>query len=245
MPDHTTLSRRSSTLAVPRPQLSNIGDADNAQPPNLLVDSTGLKLCGAGEWLVEKHGTRRRRAWRKLHLGVDAGTGQIVAATLTAKEVDDAAQIGPLLDQVTGSLASVTADGAYDHDGVYADVAERHSDATVIVPPRCTAVLSKQSATEPTQRDRHLQCIDERGRMGEAAQGSARVGAWNGSGGWQRASGYNKRARVEAAIGRWKQVIGDGLRSRIVERRVTEVNVAFNVLNRMLELGRPSYVRIV
>jgi transposase len=159
---------------------------------------------------------------------VDAGTGQIVAAALTAKEVDDAVQISPLLDQVTGSLASVTADGAYDQDGVYADVAERHPDATVIVPPRCTVVLSKQSATEPTQRDRHLQCIDETGRMG-----------------WQRASGYNKRARVEATIGRCKQVIGGGLRSRIDERRVTEVNVAFDVLNRMLELGRPSYVRIV
>jgi hypothetical protein len=66
---------------VPRPQLSNASDADTAQPLHLLVDSTGLKLCGAGEWLVEKHGTRRRRAWRKLHLGVDAGTGQIVAAT--------------------------------------------------------------------------------------------------------------------------------------------------------------------
>jgi hypothetical protein len=178
-------------------------------------------LCGAGEWLVEKHGTRRRRAWRKLHLGVDACSGQIVAAALTAKEVDDAVQIGPLLDQVTGSLASVTADGAYDQDGVYAAVAERHPDATVIVPPRCTAVLSEQSATEPTQRDRHLQSIDERGRMA-----------------WQQASGYNQRARVEAAIGRWKQVIGDGLRSRIDERRVTEVNVAVDVLNRMLELGR-------
>ena len=154
VPDHTTLSRRSSTLAVPRPQLNNTGDADNAQPLHLLVDSTGLKLCGAGEWLVEKHGTRRRRAWRKLHLGVDAGTGQIVAAALTGKEVDDAVQIGPLLDQLTGSLASVIADGAYDQDGVYADVAERHPDATVIVPPRCTAVLSEQSATEPTQRDR-------------------------------------------------------------------------------------------
>jgi Transposase DDE domain len=124
-PDHTTLSRRSSTLAVPRPQLNNAGDADNAQPLHLLVDSTGLKLCGAGEWLVEKHGTRRRRAWRKLHLGVDAGTRQIVAAALTGKEVDDAVQIGPLLDQVTGPLASVIADGAYDQDGVYADVAER------------------------------------------------------------------------------------------------------------------------
>jgi hypothetical protein len=228
VPDHTTLSRRSSTLAVPRPQLSNIGDADNAQPLNLLVDSTGLKLCGAGEWLVEKHGTRRRRAWRKLHLGVDAGTGQIVAAALTAKEVDDAVQVGPLLDQVTGSLASVTADGAYDQDGVYADVAQRHPDAAVIVPPRCTAVLSDQAETSPTQRDRHLQCIDERGRMG-----------------WQQASGYNKRARVEAAMGRWKQVVGHGLRSRIDERRVVEVNVAVDVLNRMLELGRPSYARLV
>jgi hypothetical protein len=113
----------------------------------LLVDSTGLKLCGAGEWLVEKHGTRTRRSWRKLHLGVDAGTGQIVAAALTSQEVDDATQIGPLLDQVTGSLSSVTADGAYDQDGVYADVANRHPDAAVIVPPRSTAVLSDKAAT--------------------------------------------------------------------------------------------------
>jgi transposase len=226
VPDHTTLSRRSATLEVPQPQLSNTTDADNAQPLHLLVDSTGLKLCGAGEWLVEKHGTRTRRSWRKLHLGVDAGTGQIVAAALTSKEVDDAVQVGPLLDQVTGLVSSVTADGAYDQDGVYADVAARHPDAAVIVPPRCTAVLSDAAA--PTQRDRHLQCIAEKGRMG-----------------WQKASGYNRRAKVEAAIGRWKQVIGDGIRSRADERRVTEVNAAVHVLNRMLELGRPSYVRIV
>src|ERR1700709_104772 len=224
VPDHTTLSRRAATLAVPRPTAT----AGDAHPIHLLVDSTGLKLCGAGEWLVERHGTRRRRAWRKLHLGVDAGTGQIVAAALRGKEVDDAAQIGRLLDQLTGSLASVTADGAYDQDGVYADVAERHPDAAVIVPPRCTAVLTDQAATAPTQRDGHLKCINERGRMA-----------------WQKASGYNKRAKVEAAIGRWKQVIGDGLRSRIDERRVTEVNLAVNVLNRMRELGRPSYVRSV
>ena len=137
-------------------------------------------------------------------------------------------QVGPLLDQVTGSLASFTADGAYDQDGVYADVAERHPDAAVIVPPRRTAVLSDNGGTAPTQRDRHLQCIAEKGRMA-----------------WQKASGYNRRAKVEAAIGRWKQVIGDGLRSRIDERRVTEVSVAVHVLNRMLELGRPNYVRIV
>jgi transposase len=192
------------------------------------VDSTGLKLCGAGEWLVEKHGTRTRRAWRKLHLGVDADTGRIVAAALTSKEVDDAVQVSPLLDKVTGPLASVTTDGAYDQDGVYADVAERHPDAAVIVPPRRTAVPSDKAATAPTQRDRHLQCIAETSRRT-----------------WQKASGYNKRAKVEASIGRWKQVIGDGLRSRIDERRMTEVTVAVDVLNRMLELGRPNYVRIV
>ena len=161
------------------------------------MDSTGLKLCGAGEWLVEKHGTKRRRAWRKLHLGVDAETGQIVASALTSKESDDAAQVGPLLDQVTASLSSFTADGAYDQDSVYADVADRHPDAGVIVPPRITAVLSATAETAPTQRDQHLQCIAEKGRAG-----------------WQKASDYTRRAKVEAAIGRWKQVIGDGLRSR-------------------------------
>jgi hypothetical protein len=112
VPDHTTLSRRSATLVVPRPKLS-AADCD-ARPVHLLVDSTGLKLCGAGEWLIEKHGTKRRRAWRKLHLGVDAETGQIVASALTSKEIDDGVLAGPLLDQVTGSLASFTADGAYD-----------------------------------------------------------------------------------------------------------------------------------
>jgi Transposase DDE domain len=96
VPDHTTLSRRSATLAVPRLRPIAVGDARRI---HLLVDSTGLKLCGAGEWLVEKHGTKSRRAWRKLHLGVDTGTGQIVASALTSKEVDDGVQVGPLLDR--------------------------------------------------------------------------------------------------------------------------------------------------
>ena len=91
VPDHTTLSRRAETLEVPRAQ-------PGPEPIHLLVDSTGLKLCGASEWLTEKHGTKTRRSWRKLHLGVDAETGQIIAAELTANEADDAAQAGPLLD---------------------------------------------------------------------------------------------------------------------------------------------------
>ena len=87
------------------------------------MDSTGLKLCGAGEWLIEKHGTRTRRSWRKLHLGMDADTGQIVAAVLTTNDVDDGAQVGPLLDQVEAPVASFTADGAYDQATVYGEVA--------------------------------------------------------------------------------------------------------------------------
>ena len=131
VPDHSTIGRRASTLQVPRPR-------SGSEPVHLLVDSTGLKLGGPGEWLVEKHGTKKRRSWRKLHLGVDADTGQIVAAELTTNEVDDGSQVGPLLDQVTGPVASFTGDGAYDRDDVYGAVAERHPDAAVVVPPRWT-----------------------------------------------------------------------------------------------------------
>jgi Transposase DDE domain len=136
-PSHISLCPR-----APRPSADVVNAGDGSRSLHLLVDSTSLKLCGAGERLVEKHGTRTRRSWRKLHLGVDAGTGQIVAAALTNKEVDDAARVGPLLDQLRGTLSSLTADGAYDQDGVYADVAGRHPEAVVIVPPRCAAVLS-------------------------------------------------------------------------------------------------------
>jgi hypothetical protein len=228
VPDHTTLSRRAETVEVPRPRSDSRTEAGrDPEPLHLLVDSTGLKLCGAGEWLVEKHGTRRRRAWRKMHLGVDADTGRIVASELTTHDVDDGSQVGPLLDQVAGPVASVTGDGAYDQDSVYASVGERHPEAAVIVPPRATAVPSATAETAPTQRDRHLQLIAEKGRMG-----------------WQKASGYNWRARAEAAMGRFKRVIGDGLRSRTDERQATEMDVAVQVLNRMLELGRPESVRI-
>jgi hypothetical protein len=190
VPDHSRLSRRAETLQLLRPQSS-------IEPMHLIVDSTGLKLCGSGEWLVEKHGTRTRRAWRKLHIGVDADTGEIVAVELTDPDVDDGAQVGPLLDQIRRPVVSFTGDGAFDRDDVYGEVAERHPDAAVIVPPRSSAVPSETAETAPTKRDRHLQLIAERGRMG-----------------WQKASGYNLRALLEADIGRYKRVIGDALRSR-------------------------------
>jgi len=223
IPDHTTLCRRADGLDVPRPQSS-----PGAGGMHLIVDSTGLKFHGPGEWLVEKHGTRTRRSWRTLHIGLDADTGRIVAAELTTNKVDDGSQVGPLLDQVAGAVASFTADGAYDTGAVSAAVAGRHPDAAIIVPPRSTAMPSDTAQTNPTQRDRHLQGITNNGRAG-----------------WQKSSGYNKRSRVEAAIGRFKQVIGNGLHSQTDARQNAEIAVAVHVLNRMLDLGRPTSVRIV
>jgi hypothetical protein len=221
VPDHSTLGRRARTVKLPcRPQATS-------GPLHLLVDSTGLKLCGPGEWLVERHGTRRRRSWRKLHIGMDANTGRIVAATLTDRAVDDASQVEPLLDQVPAPLASLTGDGGYDRTGVYASMHERHPGAAVIVPPRLDATLSDMAETAPSQRDRHIQAIAGGGRMA-----------------WQRASGYNARASVEGQIGRWKQVIGGALRFHSDAAQATEVAVAAEVLNRMLDLGRPNSVRV-
>jgi hypothetical protein len=222
VPDHSTLCRRSRTLVLP--SLNRFGTG----PLHLLVDSTGLKLGGAGEWLIEKHGTSRRRSWRKLHIGIDAGSGEIVAIELTEKDVDDAARTGALLDKIVDPVTSFTADGVYDQDRVYQAVAERHPDAVVIVPPRSTAALSVSAGTAPTRRDQHIQEIDEHGRMG-----------------WQKSSGYNVRAKVEAAIGRYKRVIGGSLRSRTDKTEATEVAIAARALNRMLEFGRPNYVRII
>src|SRR4051794_18406540 len=219
VPDHSTLSRRAATLEVPRPKAGKA-------PVHLLVDSTGLKLCGPGEWLAEKHGTKRRWAWRVLHLATDADTGRIVASVLTDKDADDGSQVGPLLGQIEGAVASFTGDGAYDRDDVYAAVAARHPTAAVVVPPRANAVPSEAAETAPTRRDRHLQAITEHGRMA-----------------WQKASGYNWRALVEADISRWKRVVGDGLRFQTDGRQATEVAIAADVLNRMLDLGRPEYVR--
>jgi hypothetical protein len=221
VPDFSTLSRRAQRLELPAQTRAAGG------PIHLLVDSSGLKLGGPGEWLVEKHGTRKRRSWRKLHIGFDAVTGRIVASLLTDRDVDDASQVDPLLDQITEPVEVFMGDGGYDRTNVYTALDERHPDVMVIVPPRADAVLSATADTNPTQRDRHIQAITGKGRMA-----------------WQRDSGYNERARVEGQCARWKQVIGDGLRFHSDEARATEVAVAASVLNRMLDLGCPSSVRV-
>src|ERR671911_683090 len=173
----------------------------------VVIDATGLKVHGAGEWLAETHGGRGRRSWRKLHLAVDADTGEILASELTTTEEGDASQVGPLLERITGPIASVTADGAYDGEPVYRAVAARQPDppAAVVIPPRAAAVPSPSADSAPSQRDRHLRMIRDRGRLG-----------------WQKAVGYGRRSLGETAVLRYKTIIGRGLRARTLPAQKTE-----------------------
>src|SRR5260370_18799212 len=150
VPDHSTLSRRAMTLASLSPGC-RLPDG----PVQLLIDRTGLKVFGGGEWLQEKHGARARRSWRKLHLAVDADTGIIMASTLTGNDVGDPSQVAPLLEQIDVGIASVTADGAYDGALTYDVVAAHGDNIAAIIPPPVTAVLSDEAEHNPSHRDKH------------------------------------------------------------------------------------------
>ena len=134
VPDHTTFSRRSADLGVATTLKKASG------PVQVVIDSTGLKVFGSGEWLHEKHGGRPRRSWRKLHLAVDPDSGEILASELTPTDDGDASLVGPLLDQIDRPLAEVIADGAYDGEPVSQAVSRHSPDAAVIIPPRWAVV---------------------------------------------------------------------------------------------------------
>ena len=218
-PDHSTMSRRAVTLPVVQPSSVPHG------PLRLLIDSTGLQVCGAGQWLEAKHGAKPSRKWRKLHLAVDADNGMIVARTLTDQDADDPSQVAPLLDQIDVGIAKVTADGAYDGAPTYATIAAHGDDIEVVIPPRSTAVINGEQGPL-TQRDRHLEMITERGRFA-----------------WQKATDYGKRSLVETTMGRYKALIGPRLRARGSAAQQTEAAIGVVALNQMLAAGRPDSVR--
>src|SRR3954462_15104463 len=218
-PDHTTVSRRAVKLPVIRPAPVPHG------PLHVLIDSTGLQVYGAGQWLEAKHGAKSRRTWRKLHLAVDATSGLIVAQTLTDQDTDDPSQVGPLLDQIDEPIVQVTADGAYDGAPIYQTIAAHGDGIEVVIPPRATAVPSGEEGS-PTQRDRHLAMIAEQGRLA-----------------WPVATGYGQRSLVETTMGRYKALIGPRLRARGCAAQQTEAAIGVAVLNRMLAAGRPDSVR--
>ncbi len=194
-------------------------------PLHVLIDSTGLQVYGAGQWLEARHGAKSRRTWRKLHRAVDAASGMIVAQTLTDQDADDPSQVGPLLDPVDDPMVQVTADGAYDGAPTDQTTAAHGNAIGVVIPPRSTAVPSGEPGV-PTQRDRHLAMIAQQGHLA-----------------WQATTGYGHRSLVETTMGRYKALIGPGLRARGFTARQTEAGVGVAVLNRMLAAGRPDCVR--
>src|SRR5580692_1763881 len=185
VPDHSTLSRRGRGFAGRQPRAVR-----HDRPVHVVLDSTGLQIFGQGEWDAEKHG-RKPRQWRKLHLAIDAETGEIVAHVLTDKDGGDITQVPALLATVEGRIASVTADGAYDGEAVYQEAAARQHDppVEVVIPPRSSSVVTTETDCNTT-RDRHVQLIAEKDRMA-----------------WQKATGYGRRSLVETAIGRYKHTI--------------------------------------
>lgn len=229
VPDHTTLSRRASKPRTPdKRQVPHLPEKG---PVHVLIDSTGLQIYGAGQWLDEKHGAKSRRNWRKLHLALDADSGDIIAHAMTDQDAGDASQIEPLLVQIDRPIGQFTADGAYDGDPTYEAVARHSPAAAVVIPPRANAIERPDAGLSSpdrfsSQRDRHIEAINADGRIK-----------------WQVATSYGKRSQVETAIGRYKSIIGRRLRARAFGAQQTEVAIGCAVLNRMLACARPKSVR--
>lgn len=221
VPSYTTFSRRGAGLSLP---MKSRTEKDG--PIHLVVDSTGLKIFGEGEWLQNKHNIKaKRKSWRKLHLGLDLISGDIVCSDLTTDDVGDPTALPSLLGQVGADVTRFIADGAYDGDPTNDLLVERF-DTTVdiiILPPK-NAVFSPDVDGNPTLRDQRIAAIATGGRMA-----------------WQESSGYNQRSRGETQMGRWKIVIGSKLKARSFPNQKTEAKIGAHILNKMTGLGRAKF----
>jgi hypothetical protein len=222
-PDHTTFSRRSSGLKSLHDQIDKVNKDDSI---TILIDSTGLKIYGSGEWEKVKHGESRRSGWMKLHIGVDEDSKEIVASTLTDHLKSDSSQVRPLLEQVEECINDVKADGAYDYKSVYQTLKILGIEGEGIFPPQKGAVLSKDWKDNLSQRDRNIFRIHMDGREL-----------------WEYASGYSKRNLVENAMFRYKNNIGSKLRSRTTKNQESETKLGVHLLNQMTRLGMPDSKR--
>ena len=215
VPDFSTLCRRQKTLAVKLPYRGSQG------PLHLLIDSTGIKVEGEGEWNARKHGGPKRRVWRKIHLGIDEQTLEIRAIEVTSSNVGDAPMLPGLLDQIPPdqNIASVTADGAYDTRKCHDAIAERGADA--IIPPRRNAKPWKATTAGATARNEALRASRYLGRTI-----------------WRRWSGYHRRSRAETKM-HCVKLLGQRLMARDFDRQVAEIHVRVAVLNGYTALGTP------
>jgi hypothetical protein len=228
VPDYSTLSRRSATLALDFPPCPGAGRL------HLVVDSTGLKVYGEGEWKVRQHGYAKRRTWVKLHLGIDERTGMILAQGCTGNGVHDDTVFPELLDQVSRPIDQVSADGAYDRERSRRAIAARGAAATI--PPRKDALLAP--LPETARGSPAWKAANERNL---AVHAQVR----DGYPAWAKESGYTRRAAAEWTMSRVKRSFGSALRSRKPERQRTEAFVRCILLNRWYADCRPeSYVAL-
>jgi hypothetical protein len=222
VPDHSTLSRRGKDLKVKLPKKAR-------QNLNIVMDSTGLKIYGEGEWKVRQHGVSKRRTWRKLHIGANPEDGEIQAVLLTENSVSDDAAVKGLLEQIEHEIVKFAADGAYDKRKVY-DSLNAHSPAvTILIPPRKNARIWKHGNTkaERLKRDENLRSIRKHGRKE-----------------WKKESGYHVRSLAETAMFRLKTIFGDELSARLLETQTTQALVRCAALNKMTRLGMPQSYKV-
>lgn len=215
--DYTTICRRQKTLVVP------LNKKTSNEPLHAVFDSTGLKIFGEGEWKVRQHGYSKRRTWRKLHLGVDEATGEIIARLLTTNDCGDGELLPDLLNQVESPLCQVSGDGAYDSFHNYDLLEKRGAKATI--PPRENAKIRQLADSDqpPLARDEVVRAIQ---RMGRSE--------------WKKENGYHRRSLAETTMFRFKQIFGDNLHAILFENQIVEAFVKCNALNKMTALGMPD-----
>jgi len=217
-PDHTTISRRARKLGkLP------IGSAAGNRPVHILVDSTGLKVHVGNLRKPPKN-----RDWRKLHLAVNAVTGEVIACDATSKSARDASRVPALLEQIESPLASVSADAAYDKEAVY-EAAENHTDARsprVLIPPKKNAQVKPEVAIL-RERNRNIR---SRARLGKRQ--------------WHTRSGYSRRSLVENMVFRYKAIIRPAMRARTLQGQRVEARLGCRILNTMTALGMPESHRV-
>jgi hypothetical protein len=220
VPDYSVINRRHKNLHI------EVKGADKKHK-YLVIDSTGAKVYGEGEWKVRQHGWSKHRTWRKIHLAVDESTGIIESCAVTTNSVDDAAMVTTLLDQTTGTVKKVAADGAYDKKKVYEQLDKRKIKP--IIPPRRGARITKHGNCRGKQlpRDKAIRQIRKWGRKQ-----------------WKKKSGYHRRSIAEAAIFRLKTIFGPKLSSRKWQQQKVEVSIRCYALNRMAHLGMPQTIKV-
>jgi len=213
---YTQLSRRQSKVKLPDLPVKE-------EHIHMVMDSTGLKIYGEGEWLVRQHGYSKRRTWRKFHIGVDVKSQEVVCAELTANDCGDDKLLPTLLNSYKGELSQVSADGAYDSHACYEEIVSRGARPTI--PPQAN------SKHKPKQEEQLKKARDF------VAWEAQKMGLKE----WKKSSGYHKRSLVETAFFRFKQLLGDKLSARNFDKQQVEAKLRCHLLNKMTALGMPTY----